>query len=83
MKKVLLSIPYFLLWIIYFILTAEKRTEYMLAQEKGCKCVGPKDTSLLIPGSETTYYFDRTKPPVREYITWKEFWTARGYYKQS
>lgn len=78
-KKILLAIPYFLLYILYFLLTLEKRNEYMMSETKGYKCVGSKDTSLFIPGSETTYYFDKNKKPEREYLTWKEFWKARGY----
>lgn len=78
-KKVLMAIPYFLLWLLYLFLTMEKRTEYMMAESKGMKCVGSKDTSCFLPGSETTYYFDPKKKPQRDYITWKEFWKARGY----
>jgi hypothetical protein len=82
MKKVLMTIPYFFLWVLYFILTMEKRNEYMMAQSKGYKCTGSKDTSWFLPGSERTYYFDPTKKPEREYLTWKEFWIARGYYNK-
>lgn len=74
MKKSLLLIPYFLLWILYLLITINKRNEYMMAKSKGYKCIGSKDTSLFIPGSETTYYFDPSKKPEREYLTWKEFW---------
>ncbi len=79
MKKLLMTIPYFLLWIFYVLLTMEKRTQYMMAKEKGMKCTGSKDTSWLIPGSEMTYYFDPRKKPERDYITWKQFWNQRGY----
>lgn len=78
-KKILMAIPYFLLWILYVNLTLKKRNEYMESEKRGMKCIGSKDTSLLIPGFETTYYFDKTEKPQRDYITWKEFWKARGY----
>lgn len=78
-KKVLMAIPYFLLWLLYFFLTMEKRTEYIMSESKGMKCVGSKDTSCFLPGSETTYYFDPKEKPQRDYITWKQFWKARGY----
>lgn len=81
-SKILIAIPYFLLWCIYLLISLEKRTEYMMAKEKGCKCIGSKDTSWFIPGSETTYYFDPSKKPKREYITWREFWEYRGYLKR-
>lgn len=75
-----MTIPYFLTWVLYFFLTLERRNEYMMAESKGMKCVGSKDTGWL-PGSETTYYFDPTEKPKRTYLTWKEFWYNRGYGK--
>ena len=53
---------------------------YMRAEEKGMDCVGSEDVSWFIPGSTIEYYFDPNKKPVRNYITWKEFWNKRGYY---
>mgnify|MGYP001568501233 CR=1 FL=1 len=79
MKKILMIISYFLLYVLYFILTMEERIEYMMAEEKGMDCVGSKDVSLFIPGSTTEYYFDPKNKPVRRYSTWKEFWKQRGY----
>lgn len=78
-KKMLMAAPYFLLWIFYVCLTMEKRTEYLMSLEKGYKCTGSKDVSWLIPGSTTRYYFDPTKKPERDYLTWKQFWKVRGY----
>jgi len=68
-----------MLWIFYFLLTTEERNQYMMAKSKGYKRTGSKDTSLFLYGYETTYYFDPSKPPKRDYLTWKEFWKARGY----
>ena len=83
MKKILLAIPYFILWILYFLFTIEKRNEYMVAKSKGYKCIGSKDTSLFIPGSEITYYFDPTQKPERDYVSWSEFWKSKGYFKKT
>lgn len=72
-------IPYFILWVFYFMLTLNRRSEYMMSESKGMRCVGSKDTSLFIPGSETTYYFDPKRKPKRYYLTWRQFWQSRGY----
>lgn len=77
-QKILMAIPYFLLWLLYFALTVEARNRFMMAESKGYHCYDSKETGWL-PGSEQTYYFDRTKPPQRDYITWKEFWKGKGY----
>lgn len=79
MKKVLMAIPYFLLWIVYLGVTSNKRSEYIHAKARGHKCIGSRDTSLFIHGSERTYYFDPSQKPERDYITWREFWKDRGY----
>jgi hypothetical protein len=78
MKKKLLIVPYFLLWILYFLFTIEQRNEYLISLNKGKKCVGSKDTSMFLYGSERTYYFSNEKPN-RDYLTWKEFWQSKGY----
>lgn len=78
-KKILLAIPYFILYIFYVILTINERNQYMMGEEKGMNCVGEKDVSWFVPGSTTEYYFDPKSKPTRNYITWKEFWKARGY----
>jgi hypothetical protein len=79
MKKILLAIPYFFWWILYVILTLDKRTEYQMAVSEGMDCVGSEDDSMFIKGTTTIYYFDPSKPPTRRYVTWKEFWESRGY----
>ncbi len=78
-KKILSAIPLFILWIIYFSITLKQRNEYMMAEQKGMKCVGSKDTGWIISGTATTYTFDPNKKPEREYSTWKEFWKRFGY----
>jgi hypothetical protein len=78
-KKVLMAVPYFLLRVLYVIITMQKRNEYMASQGKGMKCIGSKDTSWILPGTERTYYFDPSKKPERDYTTWGEFWKGKGY----
>ncbi len=80
-KKTLMVIPYFLLYILYVLITMDKRNEYMVSERKGIKCIGSKDTSMFIYGSETTYYFNPNEKPSRDYITWREFWEQKGYIK--
>lgn len=75
--KILKRVGNFFLWLLYFCITLKERNEYMMSQSKGYKCIGSKDTSCILPGSETTYYFDRNLPPSRDYKTWKEFWKER------
>ncbi len=74
-----MTIPYFLLWVLYLLITVNKRSEYFHAKRRGHKCIGSKDTSMLIYGSERTYYFDPNQEPEREYVTWKEYWNDKGY----
>jgi hypothetical protein len=79
MKKIFLSIPYFILWIIYFFLTINERDRYIVAKAKGMDCVDSYDSSRIVYGTHTTYEFDSSKKPERRYLTWKQFWKQRGY----
>lgn len=74
-----MAVPYFLLWILYVCLTLENRNRYLMAKSRGMDCISSKDVSWFIPGSTTEYRFDPNSKPQRDYITWKEFWKARGY----
>lgn len=78
MKKTLMSIPYFCLWVIYWSLTTEARNRYAMGKMRGMHCYASKDVGML-PGATTEYYYDPSSEPVREYMTWKEFWTEKGY----
>lgn len=77
MKRWLLLIPNFLLWILYFIITMEKRNDYMIGESKGYHVEKSKDVSWFIPGITTEYTFNPNKKPERGYSTWKEFWSTR------
>lgn len=79
MKKALMTLPYFLIWVLYFLLTMEKRTMYMMGEEKGMNCIESKDVSRFVPGSTTEYTYDSNSKPHRDYLSWGEFWKARGY----
>lgn len=81
MKKTLMIAPYFLLWCLYFLMTLKQRGEYLKSLEKGYKCVDSYDSSQFVPGSYMTYHYDRSRKPERDYDTWKEFWSKRGYGK--
>lgn len=78
-EKVLFAAHYFLLWLLYFLITMQRRSEYMMSKSKGMNCVKSKEKGFFLFGSETTYYFEPTKKPQRKYLTWKEFWSANGY----
>lgn len=73
MKK-LLIIPYLILWVFYFMLTMNARSRYMRGKGLGYHCVG-QATGL----TSTMYYFDHTKKPEREYLTFKEFLNRLKY----
>ena len=75
MKKVLMIIPYFLLWVIYFLMTLDDRNKYEISKAKGMNCVGHK---MVSPFTEE-YTFDKNQIPQKNYTTWKEFWTNKGY----
>lgn len=79
MKRKLMAIAYFLQWILYFLLTMDVRTNYMIGQQKGMHVEKSEDKSWLLPGSTTEYTFNPNRKPERDYITWNEFWKARGY----
>jgi hypothetical protein len=80
-KKALMAIPYFLLWLLYVIITVDARQRYMAGKSMGYHCYQKKDTSRFIYGSVTEYSFNRGIPPQRGYLTWREFWEDRRYYK--
>ena len=78
-KKILMVIPYFILWFIYVILTRNEREMFMVGTTKNMQCVKMEDKSLFIKGTTTEYTFNPNKKPIRNYITWKEFWSMKGY----
>ena len=57
----------------------KERDRYMVGLSKGMNCTSSKDVSLLLPGCTTEYGFDPSNKPKRDFLTWKEFWKARGY----
>lgn len=69
-----MTIPYFLLWILYFIITIDERNRYSEAVKRGMDCVGSVTRMNSI-----TFEFNPNQPPVRRYYTWTEFWNNRGY----
>lgn len=73
-----MKIPYFFLWVLYYLLTMDDRIGYDLSLEKNARYKGSRDTGWF-PGSEKTYYFDPNEKPYRDFLTWSEFWQQRGY----
>lgn len=76
--KLLYQFP---IYILYVIFTAQKRDEYLAGVNRGMHVESSRDDSYFIPGSATVYTFNPGKKPERKYLTWKEFWQQRGYYK--
>jgi len=70
--KILMGVLYFLLWIFYFLITLDARGRYMRGRSVGKHCYAQSNGL-----TSTTYYFDSTKQPQREYLTWKEFWQGK------
>lgn len=77
--KILMAVPYFLLWILYFFITIEERNRYSIGKMKGIDCIVSKDVSKFLYGTTTEYIFDPNSKPQRRYTTWKEFWKLKGY----
>ena len=78
-KSILKTIGYFFQYILYVILTMEKRNDYLQGQNKGMHVEKSWDSSNILPGSYTTYRYNPNKKPERDYLTWKEFWKTREY----
>ncbi len=74
--KYIKAIPSFILWLFYVLLTANARSRYMAGVQRGYHCY-----AMTTHMNSTTYHFKRGVKPYREYITWKEFWITRGFYK--
>lgn len=73
MKKILKIIWFYIRYVLYFMFTLNRRTEYIQAKGEGMHCKGSYDSSWFFYGSETTYVFDPNKPPTRRYVTFKEY----------
>lgn len=72
-------IPYFLLWLLYVMVTTNERLQYAKAKEKGMDCYSSKDASVFFYGSVTEFKYDPTSPPIRRFLTWREYWKIKGY----
>ena len=70
-------IKFYLGYFFYFLLTVNERRNYIQALEKGYDCISSKDDSFLFYGSATIFSFDKSKPPIRHYLTYKEYKTLK------
>ena len=57
-----------LLYVLYFIITIGEREKYMVSKSKGMQC-----TRIENGLTSFTLYYDKTKKPIRNYLTWGEF----------
>lgn len=79
--KTLNIILFYLKYFVYFLITVEERNNYLQSEIKGYKCTHSKDDSLFLYGSARIYYFDPSKPPERNYLTFKEY--KESYYPKN
>lgn len=68
-KKIVFNLK----WFLYFLLTMEDRRHFQIAEIKGYDCIGSRDDSYILHGSATLYTFDKSKPPTRRYLTYKQY----------
>lgn len=66
-------IKFYLRYFVYYLITTKERTNYLQALAKGYDCIGSRDASHVLYGSVTEFIFDKTKPPTRHYLTYKEY----------
>jgi len=59
-------------------MTMEKRNQYMMGENRGLDCSKSRD-GLGLFGQTAEYYYTPNSKPTKHYITWKQFWKARGY----
>lgn len=72
--KELLKIAWFYLgYVFYVLITIKERNEYQIGLTRGYDCTGSHDDSRILYGSVTKYYFDRSLPPERRYITYQQY----------
>jgi len=71
--KQLKIIKFYLGYILYVLITVHERTNYLIAEQRGYDCIHSHDDSLFLYGSARKYYFDKTKPPTRHYITFNQY----------
>lgn len=67
------KIKFYFNWVLYWLITVNERTEYLKALERGYDCIHSHDDSTDIYGRVRKYYFDKSKPPTRRYLTFKEY----------
>lgn len=72
-KRILKLIKFYLGYAFYVAITINDRNNYMEGEARGYNCTGSHDDSYVIYGSTRKYYFDPTKPPTRNYITFKQY----------
>ena len=64
---------FYLGYVFYVLITVNERTNYLQAEQRGYNCTHSHDDSYLLYGSARKYYFDKTQPPTRNYVTYKQY----------
>lgn len=73
MKKLKKLTLFYLKYFFYFLITVNERNNYFEACRRGYDCVNSHDASRIIYGSSRMYYFDKSKPPKKHYMTYQEY----------
>ena len=73
MKLFFKIIWFYLGYIVYVLITVNERRNYIQAEQRGYDCIYSHDDSYFLYGSATMFYFDKTKPPTRHYLTFQEY----------
>jgi hypothetical protein len=68
---------FYLLYFLYVLITVDQRGNYLVGKQRGYDCTHSKDDSYFIYGSARMYYFDKTKPPTKHYLTYKKYKAMR------
>lgn len=72
--KIFKAIWTFIKWLFYFCLTVEDRNRYSMGEMRGMHCHKSESGKGFL-GQSTDFYYTPNTKPVREYLTFKEFWT--------
>jgi hypothetical protein len=64
---------FYLGYAFYVLITVNERTNYLQAEKRGYDCTHSHDDSYILYGSARKYYFDKTKAPTRNYVTYKQY----------
>lgn len=63
-------------WLLYFRATAYRRIAYEQGLQRGMRCIDVKEAPAY---AWTTYIYDRSQKPVKDFLSYREFMEARNF----